>query len=92
MTVLPQHPAYDLPDNAARLTREWVEPGSPLHVILADPEKAAREIYKISGNNDVGLRVALGHDSLAVAKEKVKELEEYIHKSEEFCMDLKFEA
>ncbi|KAF5322458.1 hypothetical protein D9619_000100 [Psilocybe cf. subviscida] len=92
MSTLPQHSAYDQSDNKARLTREWAGPGGPAHTTLADPNKAAREIYKISNDNNVGLRVALGQDSLAAARGKLKEFEQYINKSEEFSSDLRFDA
>lgn len=92
MTVVPLHPAYDRPDSNARFVREWAEPESSLHAMLADPNKAAREIYKISSNNDVGLRVAVGQDSIVLAQDKIKELQECINKSEEFSTDLQFGA
>ncbi|KAF5321562.1 hypothetical protein D9619_000098 [Psilocybe cf. subviscida] len=89
LVVLPQHPAYNQPDNKARLSREWMEPGRQVH---GDPNKAAREIYKIASNNDVGLRVVVGQDALAAANEKLVELQEYIRNSEEFSTDLKFDS
>jgi hypothetical protein len=92
MTCVPTHPSYNQPDNKARLAREWLAPGGALHSTLADPNKAAREIYKIASDNNVGLRVALGQDALAVAKDKLKQLQESIDKSEEFSTDLRFDA
>ncbi|KAF5321567.1 hypothetical protein D9619_000095 [Psilocybe cf. subviscida] len=92
MITLDQHPAYNQPDSNSRLTREWMAPGGAAHAASADPNKAAREIFKIASNNDVGLRVAIGQDALAAANEKLKELQEYIHNSEEFSADLKFDS
>ncbi|KAF5321568.1 hypothetical protein D9619_000094 [Psilocybe cf. subviscida] len=89
LVVLPPHPAYDQPDNKARLSREWFDPGRQTH---CDPCKAAREIYNIAGDSDVGLRVVVGQDALATARRKLKELQEYIPNSEQFCRDLKLDA
>ncbi|KAF5321055.1 hypothetical protein D9619_000102 [Psilocybe cf. subviscida] len=92
MTFMSPHPAYNQPDNAVKLAREWSPPGGAMHAFLADPVKAAREIYKISEDDSVGLRVVLGQDAIGNWQEKLKDIEEFLKKSEGYSADLKFDA
>ncbi|KAF5322445.1 hypothetical protein D9619_000101 [Psilocybe cf. subviscida] len=91
--VVPPHPAYNNPDDVMyKLRTQWDGISkAPLQSMLSDPKKVAREVFDIAGNQSVGFRVLLGQDTLMVAKDKLKELQEIVEEGERFSADLKFD-
>lgn len=92
--VVAPHPAYNKPDDTMyKLRSQWDTVSSaPLQSMFADPKKVAREVFNLSNDQTVGLRVIVGQDTLAAARDKVKELQETVQEGERFSADLKFDV
>ena len=86
LVVFPTHPAYTSPDCPTTVVRNFLD--QKARDIGADPDKAAREIYKIAFDDSVGLRVPLGQDSLKLVESHMESLRKDVDSARKWSSDL----
>ncbi|KJA18410.1 hypothetical protein HYPSUDRAFT_218214 [Hypholoma sublateritium FD-334 SS-4] len=82
------HPAYTAADLASVGFRELTTSGK-LAESCSDPNKAAREIYKLGLDDNVGFRVPLGLDAIAVVGAQLDETRRDVEAAGKWSVDLK---
>ncbi|KAI0370726.1 NAD-P-binding protein [Pilatotrama ljubarskyi] len=79
MVKLPPHPAYTKPTLPSAISRKAIlasvtDRMDPLFEVLGDSAKAARALYRLSELPNPPLRLLLGKESLAIARDKIASL------------------
>lgn len=69
--LLPYHPAYTNPKSGSHATRAFFESAATGG---ADPEKAAQRFYELAHLSNPPLRFSIGKDSIASAREQLKQV------------------